>query len=493
MRHVAGLLVLLAALCWGGKPADAGSQEAIEAYAKKDYAEALRACRDAAQAGDAICQTMLGKLYAEGWGVGRDPAEAARWFRRAAEQGDAFAALNLGSAYEHGSGVRKDLDEAEKWYRQAAEKGLAGAQFSLGRLLLEADRDLKQAVKWFRPAAAQGLPPAQYALGLLYENGKGVRRNYRLAVKWYEAAADHGIAPAQSRLARLYEEGLGVESDLEEAYFWYRAALANADDPAHKDDQKALKRVAAQLSKSQIAAAEEAVREWRPQAVEIGKPRSRRQARKRDQGPELYATGSGFFVTGAGHLVTNNHVVEHCGEMRITEGDSSVPAKLLATDPDRDLALLQIDHPTQAALFRSEPKPRPGENIVVIGFPLAGLLTSDPIVTTGIISALAGLHNDRRQIQISAPVQPGNSGGPVLDASGHIVGIVVAKLDAVGVAKVIGTLPENVNFAINAEEAKSFLAAHDVTIAATPPGQDLGSASVAEAALKVTVRVECWK
>jgi len=270
-------------------------------------------------------------------------------------------------------------------------------------------------------------------------------------------------------------------------------ALADSGDPAHKEDQKALKRVAARLSHSQIAAAEAAAREWQPQAVEIVTPRSRRQAKRREQVPELTATGSGFFVTTAGHLVTNQHVVDQCGEMRVTEGDTSVPAKVLATDSERDLALLQVDHPTQAAFFRSEQKLRPGESIIVIGFPLAGLLTSDAIVTTGIISAMAGLHNDRRQLQISAPVQPGNSGGPVFDATGHIVGIVVAKLNAERVAEFAGSLPENVNFAVNAEEAKSFLVAHDVAISATPPGKELGTAAVAEEALKVTVRVECWK
>jgi len=493
MRPMAGVLLLLVVMCGGERQAAAGTQEAIEAYGRKDYGTVLQHCREAARAGDAICQTMLGMLYAEGLGVSRDPAEAARWFRPAAEHGDAYAAIGLGKAYEQGSGVRKDLDEAKKWYREAAEQGLAAGQFYLGRLLLETNRDLKQAVKWFRPAAAQGLPPAQFALGLVYENGKGVKRDYRLAVKWYEAAAEHGFGAAQGRLARLYEQGLGVESDPEEAYFWYRIALADADDPSRKDDQKALARLATRLSKRHIAAVEDAVRDWRPRPTEISLPRPRHQARRHERGPELVATGSGFFVTTDGHFVTNEHVVEGCGDVRVTEGETSAPAKLLAADPGRDLALLQIDRPTDAASFRGAQKLRPGESVVVIGFPLPGLLTSDPIVTTGIISALAGLHDDRRQLQISAPIQPGNSGGPVLDTSGHIIGVVVAKLDAERVAQVTGALPENVNFALNAEEAKSFLAAHDVTVAIAPPGPDLGTASVAEAALKVTVRVECWK
>jgi len=88
-----------------------------------------------------------------------------------------------------------------------------------------------------------------------------------------------------------------------------------------------------------------------------------------------------------------------------------------------------------------------GDQVVAIGYPLHGLLTSDLTVTTGIISSLAGLHNDTRFLQISAPVQPGNSGGPLHDSSGNIVGVVSAKLDALRIVKATGDIPQNINFA----------------------------------------------
>src|SRR5439155_21695916 len=93
---------------------------------------------------------------------------------------------------------------------------------------------------------------------------------------------------------------------------------------------------------------------------------------------------------------------------------------------------------------------RQGDGIVAVGFPLRGLLASGPNVTTGTISALAGLGDDSRYLQITAPVQPGSSGGPLLDQSGNVVGVVVGKLDALRVAQAIGDIPQNVNFAINA-------------------------------------------
>lgn len=174
----------------------------------------------------------------------------------------------------------------------------------------------------------------------------------------------------------------------------------------------------------------------------------------------LFAPAAGFFVSRNGHLLTNNHVVAECTAVRVSDADKSMPAKILATDPERDVALLQLSHATPAAVFRGEERLRPGKSVVVVGFPPSGLLTSDPIVTTGIISALAGPRDDRHLLQISAPIQPRNSGGPLLDSSGHVVGV--------------GTgLPQGTG----------------------DRGRDrsAGNAAVADRALEVTVRLECWK
>jgi S1-C subfamily serine protease len=95
--------------------------------------------------------------------------------------------------------------------------------------------------------------------------------------------------------------------------------------------------------------------------------------------------------------------------------------------------------------------------VVTYGFPLAGLLSSGPTLTTGEVSALAGLRNNEQQYQISAPVQPGNSGGPLLDMSGNVVGVIVSKLNAQRIAQQTGDIPQNVNFAVKGSEALDFL------------------------------------
>ena len=125
--------------------------------------------------------------------------------------------------------------------------------------------------------------------------------------------------------------------------------------------------------------------------------------------------------------------------------------------------------------------------------PLHGLLTSGINATKGIVSALAGPGDDRRIFQITAPVQPGNSGGPVLDASGNVVGVVVARLDAIKLARRTGRLPQNVNFAISEGTVRAFLDAHDVPYETADSKSPIPTADIAAKAKGYTVLIECWK
>ena len=137
-------------------------------------------------------------------------------------------------------------------------------------------------------------------------------------------------------------------------------------------------------------------------------------------------------------------------------------AVVVARDQENDLALLAAPVSLPAADFRGDPAIRAGDSVVAVGFPLHGLLASEANVTTGTVSALAGIGDDDRFLQMTVPVQPGNSGGPLLDLQGRVVGVVVAKLDAVRVASVTGDIPQNVNFAIKADVVQNFLRASGV-------------------------------
>src|SRR5713226_8512167 len=150
------------------------------------------------------------------------------------------------------------------------------------------------------------------------------------------------------------------------------------------------------------------------------------------QSGEIFS-GSGVAIGAHGEILTNSHVVEDCKKITVRfPSGKSEPASLISRDQKNDLAIVQIKNvaPSVAA-FREGGPLRAGDMVVTSGYPLSGLLATAPNVSVGIVSALAGLGDDSRYLQISAPVQSGNSGGPLLDASGHLVGIVTAKLNAV--------------------------------------------------------------
>jgi S1-C subfamily serine protease len=173
----------------------------------------------------------------------------------------------------------------------------------------------------------------------------------------------------------------------------------------------------------------------------------------------INVTGTGFVISSNGHIVTNNHVIGECvGEVHGNlVGQSAATLRIVAADETNDLALLQATgNFKDTATIRATPV-HSGDPVIAIGFPFHGLLTSDFTVTTGIISSLAGVLNDTRFLQISAPVQPGNSGGPPLDTGGTIIGVVAEKLSALKFAKATGEIPENINFAIKTGALRDFL------------------------------------
>lgn len=205
------------------------------------------------------------------------------------------------------------------------------------------------------------------------------------------------------------------------------------------------------------------------------------------------SSGTGFVVGRNGYVLTNEHVARDCAELDVFSGEEKLgAARVVSRDSRNDLALLRIARtfPASAAFRRSAV--RPGEEVVALGYPYRGLLADEANVSTGIVSALAGIGNDSSKLQISAPVQPGNSGGPLLDRAGRIIGVVVAKLDALAVARIAGDIPQNVNFAIKGELAAAFIRSAGVDPGMASEGTpDRSVADVAEAGKRLTLLLEC--
>ena len=204
-------------------------------------------------------------------------------------------------------------------------------------------------------------------------------------------------------------------------------------------------------------------------------------------------TGSGVVIGSRGEILTNSHVVEGCERIAVQfPSDIRQAGTLIARDQRNDLAIVRTDKwPQSVAKFREGSPVRAGDAVIALGYPLSGLLAAAANLTVGNVSALAGLANDSRYLQISAPVQSGNSGGPLLDASGHVVGIVTSKLNAASVARATGDIPQNVNFAIKAEVARTFLDSSGIIYRASRSEQQLSPADVGDIARPFTVYIEC--
>ncbi len=205
------------------------------------------------------------------------------------------------------------------------------------------------------------------------------------------------------------------------------------------------------------------------------------------------SSGTGIVVSSQGHILTNAHVIKGCVTATVrSAGTTTNPARIVAKSETDDLALL-LTTPTsqQIAPFRISPPVRTGEAVVVYGFPLSGLLTSTGNATTGNVSALAGLRNNSAHMQTSAPVQPGNSGGPLLDNKGNVIGVVVSKLDALRLAKLTEDIPQNINFAIKASVAANFLDAQGVSYVGADASEELPVPDIVERAKAFTVEVQC--
>ncbi|GLK68340.1 S1C family serine protease [Hansschlegelia plantiphila] len=206
--------------------------------------------------------------------------------------------------------------------------------------------------------------------------------------------------------------------------------------------------------------------------------------------PSEDKSGTGFFVSQK-RLLTNAHVVKGCAVVTLTIGQNKATGRVLARDEPNDLALIESDKASDA-VAKLRAGVRLGEDVAAFGFPLNGDLATSGNFTRGGVTATAGLHDDSSRIQISAPVQPGNSGGPLLDESGNVVGIVVAKLNTLKFALANGgDIAQNVNFAIKSSVAQTFLETNNTTFDVGAPGETMKPADLAAHAQSLSAVIEC--
>ena len=194
-------------------------------------------------------------------------------------------------------------------------------------------------------------------------------------------------------------------------------------------------------------------------------------------------------------MLTNHHVVDGCASLQVKRiGGVTESASLVAADDKNDLAVLVVDStPPQVARFRLVQRVRQGEKVYAYGFPWSGALASGGNMTDGTVSALAGVGDDTRYLQITSPIQPGNSGGPLVGEGGRVIGVVTSKLNALKVAGITGDIPQNVNFALKDSIAKNFLDANDIPYETAAPEDGLSTSDIADRVRAFTIYVVCMK
>lgn len=508
--------------------AHAGVPEGIEAYGKQRYAEANKELAGPAEQGDLEAMAVMGEMLMRGQGGPRDELKARDYIQKAQAGGSPRATYTLGQMYLAGNLVERDETKGVALVKQAAEQRYPQAQAALGSWIANGSRGFEKsettALAWFREAAAQDNATAMGWLGAYYEDGKaGLAVDKLVALDWYKKGGERGSPYAMESAGRLYALGRGVSPDGAEALRWFRRAVTNGYHSAYnwigsvyefgrggiaKNPGLAYAWYAAVPSNA-FAEVQKVAGDGKERTQKLLSASELEQATKQSKtvvvqtiAAELAAKagtpsapterrgvyGSGVVVSRTGDVITNEHVVQGCSKIRIQP--LGVEARLVAKDAKNDLALLHLDGGTLPApiRFRAGRGLRMGDELVVVGYPLRGILSSNAIVTTGIVNALSGANDDTTAFQMSATVQPGSSGGPIFDSNGLLVGIVRARMLPTG-----PIAAQNVNFGINLPTLSNFLDAHTVDYTATAPAtKPMPLTDITAMAQKSTVQVECY-
>jgi S1-C subfamily serine protease len=190
--------------------------------------------------------------------------------------------------------------------------------------------------------------------------------------------------------------------------------------------------------------------------------------------PGTRVTGTGFVVLDGTYIVTANHVIVDGKTISALCGSEAVQsADVVATDPANDIALLRVGRPLAYRMtLADDGHLQTGDKVFTIGFPVPDLLGPEPKYSEGVVSALSGLRGAANVLQMTTPIQPGNSGGPVVDAEGHVVGVVDAEAAVGAFLNGTGVLPQNINWAIKSAYVRPLLQPYHSTAPAGKKGGD---------------------
>jgi len=436
-------------------------QKGLSAYKRGNYATSLHEWKSLAEQRYARGQNALGVMYRKGRAVPRDYKTALKWFTLAAKQGYAAAQTNLGVMYAKGESVPQNYKTALKWFTLAAKQDYARGQNAMGVVYRRGQgipRNYKTALKWFTLAAKQGYPTAQGNLGTMYHKGQGVPKNNKTALKWFNLAAKQGrgrvrkrankdIARIQSQIAkgilskkkirlrhaetrRKERERKRIAKRRKEYRLKQLAELRKREDGAQsrlsenrrRKKEEHLARLERELKRKELRLKQ------RVKEFEKKKRQSRITKRTSPETQEDWrSSGSGFYLKGSTHIMTNHHVIEKARVIQVSfPKGKRYRGRVVATDKRNDLAVVKLlkMRPRHSGFgFRYGVRVQVGERIHALGYPLGASLSRNPSMVSGEISSTTGKEDDLSQFRMTAPINAGNSGGPIVNDKGELVGI----------------------------------------------------------------------
>ena len=448
---------------------------------------------DLANKGSATAQRYLAVAFWTGKRVAqKDLDKAVIWAKKAAAQGpnenSATAALVLASIYsEDYPQEKRDQAEADKWLKIAANQGNPAAEKLLGMTYLGVFGGVPNyadAFIYLNKAAGNGDGDAIYWLGECYANGWGVKSSPDRAIYYLTKASEmdkkfYNQPIAQRKLAEAFQYGYGLSKNPQKAFEYFVKSAYGGDHASmsalasayfHGDgvipssamalvwvyvnracggvlSDKLVNQMERQFNSEDISFIRNRAREIASQ-VKSSKA-SLAENNNLPQQRRAGSSGTGVIVSSSGLIVTAAHVINGAKKIEVPLNGIKLQATIIEIDSRNDLALLRIGGSGwPAAPITPSREVRLGQSVFTIGYPNTDIQGSSPKFTKGEISSLSGMQDEPTQWQISVPVQSGNSGSPLFDEAGNVVGVVVSKLNALETAKTTGDLAQNVNYAV---------------------------------------------
>mgnify|MGYP001266470350 CR=1 FL=1 len=203
------------------------------------------------------------------------------------------------------------------------------------------------------------------------------------------------------------------------------------------------------------------------------------------------SSGSGFAVSKNGYIITNNHVIEGCKKVAAHIQQIKIPLSVVSSDTKSDVALLKGNFRPTTVIPISDNLPELLQDIYVAGYPFGDKISTSVKVTKGIVSSLTGIGNNYSNIQIDAALQSGNSGGPILDEKGNVVGVAVSKLDAKYMFDKYGSIPENTNFGVKSIIVRNIMNENNVD-GPSANKSEISKSKLGKMISSGTYYISCW-